>query len=485
VASITNPVTVWSITNPINVASVVAPVTVASVTDPVVVTSVTDPVVVASVTAPVTVTGTTTANVNTDKAGYDAYGRTRVSDQTVLFSSSSEYKLDTNKWETSTADTGAVVAYATTAADACIRLTTGGDGNGARAIKQSRQFMRYQQGKSQLIMMSFRMMTGTLPNNSTTRVGYFNGDSTASGNGIYLERSTDNTGVSTNRFVRKTESTGAGNPEIIAQLNWNLDKLDGSGASGVTLDLRYANSLVIDLQLMGVGRIRVGFNIKGTIIYAHQFLDANALASVYLRTGSLPIRYEVFNTAAVTNGFGPLTVDTISAIVHSEGVPDLATCVPYSVSTEMKSTAVANGTLLPILMIRAKATTSTNALANRGQTRPLTFNILNLGGSPVAFHVCLNPTFGGVAPVYSTASGSEITEYTDNLTGATTLAAVGTVLSSGYATTTVDVARGAIKQSITLVCSELGSVQDVLCIAVAGVGGAASVLCSLDYEELY
>ena len=67
------------------------------------------------------------------------------------------------------------------------------------------------------------------------------------------------------------------------------------------------------MQWLGVGRVRVGFNINGVIYYAHYFNNANNLGSVYMSTPNLPVRYEVSSTG------GSVTLDQICCTVQSEG----------------------------------------------------------------------------------------------------------------------------------------------------------------------
>ena len=64
------------------------------------------------------------------------------------------------------------------------------------------------------------------------------------GDGLYLEQ--DGTAISVVRRYMTTGGTGA--EERVLQANWNKDKLDGTGASGVNLDWTMAQHLVIEYQ---------------------------------------------------------------------------------------------------------------------------------------------------------------------------------------------------------------------------------------------
>jgi hypothetical protein len=145
--------------------------------------------------------------------------------------------------------------------------------------------------------------------NVTQRVGYFDAS-----DGIYLERTAAGA-----RIVLRS-STGAGT-QTVEQVDWD----DPMGAnnhshSNKTLDLTKNQILVIDFQWLGVGMVRVGFDIDGEIFWVHSFKNANTTLVVpYMRTGSLPVRYEIRNTAAGAAG----TLKAICASVATEGGMDV------------------------------------------------------------------------------------------------------------------------------------------------------------------
>jgi hypothetical protein len=76
--------------------------------------------------------------------------------------------------------------------------------------------------------------------------------------------------------------------------------LDGTGASGYTLDPTKATILFTDYEWLGMGAVRVGFVIDGKFIVAHTFLNANNLDTVYMQTANLPIRYEIETTGTIS-----------------------------------------------------------------------------------------------------------------------------------------------------------------------------------------
>ena len=339
-------------------------------------------------------------------------------------------------------------------------------------------YHRYQPGKSQLALITFVM--GTAQTGATTRIGYFD-DS----NGIFLER----TGT-TVQLVRRTFVGGSAVDNTVAQASWNIDPMTGAGPSGLTLDLTKAHILVIDFQWLGVGRVRVAFDINGVIHPVHQFVHANLIASVYATTMCLPVRYEVRNTGIAS---GALSLETICTSVQSEGSSDQSRAGAFATSNWITTKNSGNNTFVPLLSIRARTTTTTLGRPNRGQIWPTNVTISNSGSGTVCYELRLNATLTNAtfAAVAATGTfgprpplGSELVE--DDV--AATAVAGGSVIETGYlpASSTVKfVSDTLIRRQFPLVYAALTGVQDTLTVCVAGLGGAYACVAVIEWTELY
>jgi hypothetical protein len=268
----------------------------------------------------------------------DAFGRLRVSSPTTLFDSSHRYK-DNNLWSSLTAVGG---TYTFNQNQGLIQMTVNSL-SGSSVIRETTKVFSYQPGKSLLVMNTFVMASSA--NNLRQRVGYFGQD-----NGIYLQL--DNGNLS---FVERTLVNGSPSSETtVLKSSWNGDKLDGTGPSGLTLDITKAQILWMDIEWLGLGTVRVGFVINGQFIVCHSFHHANILDSTYITTASLPLRYEITNKAATG---GSKTLKQVCSTVISEGGYELrglqqAVSIPV---TAPRTFAVA-GTFYPIITIRLKTT---------------------------------------------------------------------------------------------------------------------------------
>ena len=260
----------------------------------------------------------------------DAFGRVRVSQPYTLFDSQNRYTVDT-QYDTALTGTGAT-AYQTNESAVNMSVTAGGVGS---VVRQTFRSFPYQPGKGLLMLATF-CMDGSQSLNLTQRVGYFNTQ-----NGVFFQRIDG-----TNSFVLRSYVTGSvSDARTVNQSAWNGDKLDGTGASGITLDSAKSQILWMDFEWLGVGSVRCGFIINGEYIVCHTFTNANEITATYMTTAILPIRYEITSTSAVA-----ATLKQICSSVMSEGGYDAQSANYTAARTTAKTTI--STTFIPLMSIR-------------------------------------------------------------------------------------------------------------------------------------
>ena len=238
--------------------------------------------------------------VSFNGATVDAFGRLRVSQPYTLFDSQNRYAID-SQFSTSTSGSGAATHLSNESSVSMAVSATSGD----EVVRQTFRVFPYQPGKSLLLLATFKM--NAAKTNLRQRIGYFN-----TGNGVFLEQGTN--GIT---FVLRTSTSGSASDARYAdKASWNGDKLDGTGASGITLDLTKTQILFLDFEWLGVGSVRCGFVINGSFIVAHTFHNANEQTSVYMTTAILPVRYEITNTGTTASSS---TLKQICSSIMSEG----------------------------------------------------------------------------------------------------------------------------------------------------------------------
>jgi hypothetical protein len=393
---------------------------------------------------------------------FDSFGRLRVSEPFTLFDSSHRYD-DNDLWATATATSGAAV-FNTNQGLVDLNVTAA---SGSSVTRESIKTFSYQPGKSLLVLNTFVM---SAPKTGLTqRVGYYGTD-----NGFYLEQVN-----STIQFVRRSIVTGVVVNTPVLQSAWNGDKLDGTGPSGLTLDLTKAQILWMDLEWLGVGSVRMGFIINGEYIVCHTFHHANLITSTYITTASLPIRYEIFNTAGTS---GASTLKQICSTVLSEGGYELRG-KQKSVGTSITSprTFAVAGTYYPIVGIRLLST-RLDAIVVASAV-----SILGLGNSKNYQWRIVNGDVAISGGSWVPAGGDSSIEY--NITGTSTtggrVLASGFVNSSNQGSPSINILKEALFAN-QLERNGLSGVpyEFVIEMAVATTSGGESAYASIDWEEI-
>ncbi len=391
----------------------------------------------------------------------DAFARLRTSSPHTIFDSINEYDVSPLFFESVLAGAGAVAHLPN---ESTVKLSVGTT-SGDSAIRQSRQYFRYIPGKSQLVLMS--SVLGVPKTNVRQRIGYFDAN-----NGLYFECDGSTFGV----VVRSFTSGSVVNTRV-AQTAFNLDKMNGTGASAITLDLSKDNIFVIDFQWLGSGRVRFGiFASDGSIIYFHQVQNANNSTVAYMTTAILPTRVELTNTGTAGSGTD-LRVTCFSVITEdsSEISAGISAGTPVGVAT----TAVT--TRRNILSIRPKATF--NSIVNRGLIKDISIDIITKTND-IFFEIVYNGTLGG-SPSYASAGASSIVEY--DVAGTTVTN--GIILSTGFAVAGLGAVSAVISHSLLsklpIVLDAVGANPINLSIVCTSFTGTATVSATMNWTEVY
>jgi hypothetical protein len=390
----------------------------------------------------------------------DAFGRLRVSNPLTLFDSSHRYR-DNGLWNT-LAVSGATAVFSPNEGLVNLNVTST---SGSEIVRETAKVFSYQPGKSLLAMSTFVMAPAQT--NLRQRVGYFGAD-----NGIYVQLKDDIVS-----FVERSLVTGLVTETIVDQSAWNVDKLDGTGSSGITLDIRKAQILFMDIEWLGEGTVRVGFVINGNFILCHNFHHANLIASTYITTASLPLRYEITN-----QGTAPAsTLKQVCSTVISEGGYELRGA-QQAIGTPILTPVsfAAAGTFYPIVGIRLKSTRLDAIVILTA------VSLLGLGnGKNYAWRVLNGTAITGGA--WTPASADSSVEY--NLTGTSTtggrVLAQGYINSSNQGSPSMDILKEALfaaqleRNTFTGVAFEI-----VIEMAIDAIGGTLGAYASVDWEEI-
>ena len=388
-----------------------------------------------------------------DTASVDAFARARVSNPYTLFDSKQVFDNQPLFWDDAeTSGTGTSSTHSTNEAATTISV---GAGAGTRVRQTFRRF-NYQPGKSQLVIFTFSEFdTAT---GITKRAGYFDDD-----NGLFYESD-----EGTLKVVRRSSVTGSAVDTAVSQSAWNIDKLDGTGVSGITLDLTKTQIGFLDFEWLGVGRVRMGFFIDGRPFYCHELLNTNSLSTVYMSTPNLPVRYEIANDG---NGSADDFVHICSTVISEGGSQDIGSLRCASTDGTHVDANSAN-TIYALVGLRLKSTHLGSTVKNIRQT------VLSETNDDFEWLFILNPTVAGTF-TYSDETNSCL----QSAKGATANTVTGgTRLDGGFAKQS-QASSEILNNAITLGAAIDGT-RDEMVLCVRPLSSNADIQGSLTWREL-
>lgn len=413
-----------------------------------------------------------------DSPSSDAFGRLRVSEPAGLFASQLQYDTSPLLWADSitVATETPTVTHLPNESTARLRLPSGTTVGGI-AQRQTRQYIRYQPGKSQLVFITSVPLIGTTTN-VKRQIGLFD-----TNNGIILQF----VGTAAS-LIRRTYVGGSPSDTAeVARASWNIDPMLGSGPSGITLDFTKSQILGIDLEWLGVGRVRVGFVVDGVFWPVHQFLNTNSLATVYMTTANLPITYRIEATGTTS---GIADMHQICSMVASEGGFDSDRGYTFSTSNVITPVTVNNTDAVILALHVDQNCPAGGSIANQMTAFLNEATVFVSTNHSIYWKLVYGATLDntGWADVDGTYSGMRVSS-TTAYTGSS-----GIIVAEGYAASTAN-SRAIISREISaklpLVRNGFGTVNatspigNVVLIGRNLAAANASVHGVLAWTELY
>lgn len=358
---------------------------------------------------------------------------------------------DSLLWDTSLTGAGTATDVTVEAARSLNTTTASGD----VVIVQGRQRQLYLLGRSKRIIVG--ALLGAKKTNVTKRIGFFDTD-----DGLLFEQ----TGT-TLSVVTRTSASGAPVDTATPQASWNLDPLDGTGPSGITLDETKINFYIIEYDYHGAGRVKFGFRIGGNIVYVHAEDFGNIITLPFIARCTLPVRISINNTGVVASSTS-LKIYSASIINFSgNAVLHLTRSVDLGTGGKVVGT-----TLTPLISIRLKSAFVKNLI--RGNR----INIFTGSGNTIRWALLFNPT-SLTAPTWTSVASNSIAEFDTVATAVTG----GTQIASGYFDNNNGVLLAAENDGLLLISSNIAGTSDFVTLAAQRSAGTAEIHAAIMFEE--
>ena len=413
------------------------------------------------VSGSVSLAGTITASLG--DVSTNSHDRLRVTDYETVWFNTFQFSKEIDQWDEA-AVSGGTASW--NSANSGVDLTTNTTSTSS-IIRQTQRVALYTPGRP--AQLNQQILFAVPKTNLTQRVGLFDAN-----NGFYFET----VGTSTLNCVIRSNTSGSVVNTVVARANWNGDKLDGAGKSGLTLDLTKQQLLHFDYEWYGVGSVQFGFIMSDQIVNFHTFYAANLINSVWCATPFLPIRLELFNTGSTTAS----TLRQGSNSILVDGLPGTTDGTSNSFYSPIGGSTVAQNVFIPVLGIRLKSTTL-NAVCR--PTAMEAGGYLTTGGGDtgstsgaIAYQVIKNPTLTGASWIDHPNTSSFM--QTDT---ASTAYTGGTIVASGFMLSGSQRIGFSDDIHFQLGRTSMGTVSDTFVITIAGVGGARTAYASLQWTE--
>lgn len=399
-------------------------------------------------------------------AVFDSFGRLRVANPDTIFGSKQIFDnlpLFYDDQEVSGAGTSSTFSKDNARSRMAVSDTTAG-----KRVRQSFMRLNYQEGKSQEIILT-EVMSGA-GTGIIHSVGLSDDD-----NGLFFSNID---GVM--HVVVRSSTSGSAVDIAVPQSEWSIDVMDGSGPSGVTLDFTKAQQMVFDFEWLGVGPVRFGFRVGGTLQYVHEEDNANLLGSVYMSTPNLPIRYSIENDGTG----GVATLDHLCSAVISEGGTQHTGSLNGVDTGNTLIDMDTENQLYAILGVELKST-HFGASVEIVKT-----NVVLLSASDdIEWFLLFNPTVAG-SPSFTAKASSAIEFYVGDGTNTIT-AGSGQSMDSGFASTSAGAGASApivaFPENLRKLGSAIDGTQDTIVLCARPINGSATdviVKGSIIWREL-
>ena len=412
-----------------------------------------------------------------DVGEYTSKTRLKVSAFETVFFNTFQYGKETDVWdEVVVGDADSTHNLNTSAVDMRIAGTAG-----VSIYRQTKNVQRYISGRSSQLTFAIRMETPVT--GIRRRFGLFD-----EGNGFYFEDAGTIVGSIPDYNVVVRSSTSGSVVEIrIPRSDWNGDKLDGTGQSGIVADATKQQLISFDYEWYGAGQVRVLWTINGVTHIIHTFNHANIENLPWCSTPFLPIRCEL-ECITTVGGNHYLYQGSNSVISEGVGGTGQKLGIAENISSPITGTTtdVAN-TWYPVLSIRLKST------ALGAVILPASFQVATIDNTNIFYRVVRNATIpaevtvgsNGPQPWLDVTDPNAFTQYqTYKNPAAITANNQGVILESGFgiAGNSPRVALDPNAQ-YQIGRSSMGTVSDTFTILAATTGANKSAVAVMTWIE--
>lgn len=244
--------------------------------------------------------GRDAVRVDDDTVQHTSTNRRKVSEQEIIFFNTFQYDKDDQIWDEELVGNG-TATFNQYQGGVDLTVSDAGD----RVTRMSRNVIPYIPGRQNEVTLGVKFTEPTV--GVRRRIGMYNSE-----NGFFFE---DDGG--TYAVVLRRNTSGGVVETRVTRDNWNMDKLDGTGPSGITADPSAMQLVDIEYEWYGTGIVEFKWIIDNYAVSIHRFDTANEEPNTWANTPFLPLCVEIENVSAPV---GSYTMYQGSTSVSAEGL---------------------------------------------------------------------------------------------------------------------------------------------------------------------
>lgn len=396
----------------------------------------------------------------------DMTNRVRVALANKILETTWQYDLQPRVWS-SLAVGGAAANSPGQKDPAYVQLSTG-TASGDKVTFRTKRFQIYQPFRTHILTMA--MILGDDKPNLVKRMGQY-----TNFNGWYFEQNGSNfyIGYRNNTF----EQTGT-IETLVERANWNIDKMDGTGPSGVDLRGKFGNALTMYIAFVwhGTQGIYWGFQLFDKLYRCHKLSWSATEQKTFARSALLPIQYEIENVGAVAS---PSIVYVGPNSFNIEGGEERE---GQRFSIDVGATGkLVNSNTVPTYVLGLRPKLQFSGVNNRGIIIPLEYDLFTT--QDIRYEILIQSKIANGS--WISVDNASIAEYSTDFT----LVDNGYVVSTGYIGAGGNLGGSVARtfESNAFVCIDtlLNEQLAVVVQAFKLSGNNATVYSSITWNEIY
>ncbi len=339
---------------------------------------------------------------------------------------------------------------------------------GSRIVRQSKLYPYHVYGSTSTAIVNGTLTTNNTNSNIVSRIGVFDDSNDVSGgpptgNGVFFQY--DN--KSNLRLVHRTSVGGSQVDTVVPRANWNLDTLDGNGASGITLNVTEPINFLFEWNQANSSAIAKAGVYRNGATYCHAFSNAPLFGNA-----SLPVRWEMFHDSNLGSANSATMIQGNAVVLSDSGFKGNKNVFAYDLGSNFKMlNASSNAALFSIRL---------SDTYERAQVHVDKLEIINIASGGVGkWQLILNPSsLTGQVSFSNVASTSFVEADMSGLQ-----ADGGICVATGYIYDAGVTQVPLSSKDISLLCSITGQ-QDTLTLSATNINGTLNLSASVEWSEI-